>query len=148
MHIPTLSILFLYGSNLFISFFVHIPTWLILFWKILSWYGKTRTHELMLHWSSSWPLGYMLQYERYYFHLSFTIENWCIFQVSLEHSRNIRSTPENTIKGGTRHYIEPNWFNASLTPPSHPCIFFPHNISMSSSFSLSLCLVFYTFFSS
>ena len=28
--------------------------------SIVSWYGKTQTHDLMLHGLSSWPLGYML----------------------------------------------------------------------------------------
>ena len=59
----------------------------------LSRYDKTCTHDLMLHGSSSWPLNHTLYYIKYYFHLCFIIQNWCIFQISLEHSRNFRNTP-------------------------------------------------------
>ena len=70
--------------------------------------------------------------------------------ISLEHSRNFWSTLENTIKGGTRHYFEPNRFNASLKPHSHLCILFYINIYIAViiSLSLSLSLVFYTLSSS
>ena len=78
---------------------------------------------------TSWYMGRALKHQaiccntKDYSYLSFIIESRCIFQISLEHSRNFRSTPENTIKGGTRHFFEQNWFNASLKPLSHPCIF-------------------------
>ena len=69
---------------------------------------------------------------------------------ALNHSRNFRSIPENTIKGDTRHYFEPNRFNANLKPHSHLFILFyiliyiAITISLSLSLSLFFSRVFYT----
>ena len=53
--------------------------------------------------------------------------------------------PESTIKGGTRHYVEPNWFNASLKPHRYFVLtlhiiyhLLSSFLSLSSSLSLSL----------
>ena len=67
-------------------------------------------------------------------YISRALDHWNILETW-------RGTPENTIKQGTRHYFEPNRFNTNLKPPSHPCIFCPHNKSLSSSFSLCHILV-------
>ena len=49
---------------------------------------------------------------------------------SIQHSRNFRSTPDNTINRGTWHYSEPIQFNASLKPPNYSCIFYSYNIPL------------------
>ena len=61
----------------------------------------------------------------------------------LTHSRSFKTPPENTIKGGTRHCVEPNWFNASLKPHSYfvLTLHIIYHLSSSSSLSLSLFLV-------
>ena len=75
---------------------------------------------------------------RILFSFMFYFRNICIFQISLEHSRSFRITPGNTIKEGTRRYVEPNWFNASLKPSSHSCTFSSRNIYISLIITLSL----------
>ena len=69
---------------------------------------------------------------------------------SVQHSSTFKTSLENTIKGGTRHYVEPNWFNASLKPHSYfvltlhiiyyllSFISLVHAISLSLSSSISL----------